>query len=393
MVSVKPPFADRMKNLGTETAFEVLGMAKELERKGINVVHLEIGEPDFDTPQHIKDAAVRALKEGFTHYTPSAGIIEIREAVAETVSEDRGIDVDPNREVVVMPGAKPCILTGILATINPGDEVLIPNPSYPVYESVVNFIGAVPVPVPLKEEKDFRLSPEDVAEKVTKRTRMLVLNSPHNPCGSSLLKSDMEGLAEIARENNLWVLSDEVYCKIQYEGKHYSIASEPGMKEKTILIDGFSKTYAMTGWRLGYAVGNPELIAHMVKLQINICSCPTSFVQKAGIEALRGTQDCVSQMVKEYDKRRKAIVAGLNAIRGISCKMPGGAFYVFPNVKRLGLKSKDLMKIILNKARVAILHGDAFGQYGEGYLRLSYATNLENIKEGLSRIKATVEAL
>jgi len=392
-MGVKLSFADRMVNLGTETAFEVLAMAKELERKGVDIVHLEIGEPDFDTPQHIKEAAFKALKDGFTHYTPSPGIIELREAIAERVSNDSGIDVDPNREVVVMPGAKPCIFTGILATVNPGEEVLIPNPAFPIYESIIRFFGAVPVPVPLKEENDFRLSPEDVEERVTRRTKLLIVNSPHNPCGSSLLKEDVEGLADIAKENGLWVISDEVYSKIQYQGSFHSILSEPGMKERTILIDGFSKTYAMTGWRLGYAVGNPQVIAHMVKLQINICSCATSFVQMAAIEALKGPQDCVKQMVKEYDKRRKAIVSGLNAIEGISCKMPNGAFYVFPNVKNFGMKSEELMKFLLTKARVATLHGDSFGEYGEGYLRLSYATSIENIKEGLNRIKTSVEDL
>jgi len=386
-------FADRMGDLGTETAFEVLAMARELERKGVNIVHLEIGEPDFDTPQHIKDAATEALRAGFTHYTPAPGIPELREAIAEKVSENRGIDVDPGREVVVMPGAKPCLFTGILATVNPGDEVLIPDPAFPIYESVVRFIGAVPVPVPLREENDFRLIPEDVEERVTKRTRLLIVNSPHNPCGSSLTKRDVEGLAETARRHSLWVMSDEVYSEIRYGGRHYSIASEPGMKERTILIDGFSKTYAMTGWRLGYAVGNPEVIAHMVKLQINICSCVASFVQKAGVEALRGPQDCVKRMVDEYDRRRKALVSGLNAIRGFSCRMPGGAFYVFPNVKKLGMKSKELMELILNKGHMALLHGDCFGRCGEGYLRLSYATSLENIREGLNRVRKVVEGL
>jgi len=392
-MGVKLSFADRMVDLGTETAFEVLAMARGLERKGVDIVHLEIGEPDFDTPQHIKDAAFKALKAGFTHYTPAPGIIELREAIAERVSNDLGIDVDPNWEVVVMPGAKPCIFTGILATVNPGDEVLLPNPAFPIYESVVRFFGAVPVSVPLREENDFRLSPEDVEERVTRRTKLLIINSPHNPCGSSLLKEDVEGLTDIAKENGLWVISDEVYSKIQYQGSFHSILSEPGMKERTILIDGFSKTYAMTGWRLGYAVGNPEVIAHMVKLQINICSCATSFVQMAAIEALRGPQDCVKQMVREYDKRRKAIVSGLNAIEGISCKVPDGAFYVFPNVKGLGMKSEELMNFLLARARVATLHGDCFGEYGEGYLRLSYATSIENIKEGLNRIKVAVEGL
>jgi aspartate/methionine/tyrosine aminotransferase len=386
-------FADRVRNLGTETSFEVFAMAKELERNGAKIVHFEIGEPDFDTPQHIKDAAYKALKAGFTHYTPAPGIFELREAIAEKVSEDFEVDVDPVREVVVMPGAKTCIFTAILATVNAGDEVIISNPAYPIYESVVRLVDGVPVFVPLREENDFRLVPEDVERKVTPRTKMVILNSPHNPCGSTLLKKDVAGLAEIAKENNLWVMSDEIYSKIQYEGNFHGIVSEPDMKNRTILVDGFSKAYAMTGWRLGYATGNPEVIAHMVRLQINICSCATSFVQMAAIEALKGSQDCVKQMVREYDKRRKAMVSSLNSIKGFSCKMPSGTFYVFPNIKKLGLKSEELMKFLLNKAGVATLHGDCFGKYGEGYLRLSYATNLENIREGLNRIKEAIEGL
>jgi aspartate/methionine/tyrosine aminotransferase len=386
-------FADRVGDLGTETSFEVFAVTDELERNGAKIVHFEIGEPDFDTPQHIKEAAFKALKAGFTHYTPAPGIFELREAIAERVCEDFGVDIDPNREVVVMPGAKSCIFTGILATVNVGDEVIISNPAYPIYESVVRLVGGVPVFVPLREENDFRLVPEDVEMKVTPRTKMVILNSPHNPCGSTLLREDAEGLADITRKNDLWVISDEIYSKIQYEGKFHGIVSEPDMKDRTILVDGFSKAYAMTGWRLGYAVGNPEVIAHMVRLQINICSCATSFAQMAAIEALKGPQDCVKQMVSEYDKRRKAMVSGLNSIKGFSCKMPKGTFYVFPNIKKLGVKSEELMKLLLNKARVATLHGNCFGEYGERYLRLSYATNLENIREGLNRIKAATENL
>ena len=386
-------YSKAMSNLGTETAFEILAMAKELEKKGAKVIHLEIGEPDFDTPEHIKEAAVKALKAGYTHYTPAPGILELRQAISEKVSREIGIDVDPNREVIVMPGAKPGLFTGILSTVNPGEEVLVPDPAFPIYRSVVEFIGAVAVSIPLKEEKNFRIDPEDVRRKVTAKTKMLILNSPHNPCGSALTRSDIEALAEIARENNLWVMSDEVYSKIVYEGGHQSIASQPGMKERTILIDGFSKTYAMTGWRLGYAIGPAQVIAHMVKLQINIASCAAAFTQMAAIEALRGPQDSTRKMVEEYDRRRKTIVSGLNSIRGMSCKMPDGAFYVFPNVKKLGLNSRDIMMKLLNQGHVATLHGEAFGPAGAGYLRLSYATSLENIKEGLGRIKQIVEEL
>jgi len=386
-------YSKAMSNLGTETAFEILAMAKELEKKGAKVIHLEIGEPDFNTPEHIKEAAVKALKAGYTHYTPAPGILELRQAISEKVSKERGIDVDPNREVIVMPGAKPGLFTGILSTVNPGEEVLVPDPAFPIYRSVVEFIGAVAVSIPLKEEKNFRMDPEDVRRKVTAKTKMLILNSPHNPCGSALLKSDIEALAEIARDNNLWVMSDEVYSKIIYEGSHHSIASEPGMKERTILIDGFSKTYAMTGWRLGYAIGPAQVIAHMVKLQINIASCAAAFTQMAAIEALKGPQDATRKMVDEFDRRRKTIVSGLNSIKGMSCNMPGGAFYVFPNVKRLGMNSRDIMMKLLNQGHVATLHGEAFGPAGAGYLRLSYATSLENIKEALTRIKQIVEEL
>jgi len=386
-------YSKAMSNLGTETAFEILAMAKELEKKGAKVIHLEIGEPDFDTPEHIKEAAVKALRAGYTHYTPAQGILELRQAISEKASRERGIDVDPNREVIVMPGAKPGLFTGILSIVNPGEEVLLPDPSFPIYRSVVEFLGAVAVSIPLKEEKNFRMDPEDVRRKVTARTKMLILNSPHNPCGSALLKSDIEALAEIARDNNLWVMSDEVYSKIIYKGSHHSIASEPGMKERTILIDGFSKTYAMTGWRLGYAIGPAQVIAHMVKLQINIASCAAAFTQMAAIEALEGPQDATRKMVDEFDRRRKTIVSGLNSIKGMSCKMPGGAFYVFPNVKKLGMNSRDIMMKLLNQGHVATLHGEAFGPAGTGYLRLSYATSLENIEEALTRIRKIVEEL
>ena len=392
-MSRKLSYSKAMSNLGTETAFEILAMAKELEKKGAKVIHLEIGEPDFDTPEHIKEAAARALKAGYTHYTPAPGILELRQAIAEKVSKERRIDVDPNREVIVMPGAKPGLFMGILSTVNPGEEVLVPDPAFPIYRSVVEFTGAVAVSIPLREEKNFRIDPEDVRRKVTAKTKMLILNSPHNPCGSTLTKSDIEALAEIARDNSLWVLSDEVYSKILYEGSHHSIASEPGMKERTILIDGFSKTYAMTGWRLGYAIGPAQVIAHMVRLQINIASCAGAFTQMAAVEALRGPQDSVRKMVEEFNRRRKTIVSGLNLIKGMSCKMPGGAFYVFPNVKKLGLNARDIMMKLLNQGYVATLHGEAFGPAGAGYLRLSYATSMENIKEGLSRIKQIIGEL
>lgn len=393
MKTKSPTIAERMDRAGTETAFLVFAMAKEIEKTGARVVHFEMGEPDFDTPEHIKEAARKALASGYTHYTAAPGMLELRQAIAEYVSNDFDVDIDPEKEVIVMPGAKPGLFTGILATVNPGDEVIMPNPAFPIYESVVNLVKAKPVPIPLKEKNDFRLSPADVARKVTKKTKLLILNSPHNPCGSTLMKNEVEELAEIAKKHNLWVISDEIYSKIIYQGQHHSMLSVPGMKERTILVHGFSKTYAMTGWRLGYSIGNAQVIANMSKLQVNIASCAAAFSQIAGIEALRGPQDSVGQMVREYLKRRDAIVQALNSIKGFSCKTPTGAFYAFPNIKKTGMKSRELMEFLLNKAHVASVHGTAFGRYGEGYLRFSYATSLENIKEGMERVRAAVEEL
>jgi aspartate aminotransferase len=389
----QPSIAERMDRTGTETAFEVFAMAKEIEKTGARVTHFEMGEPDFDTPENIKNAASKALSNGYTHYTAAPGLLELRQAIAEHVSEDVGVDINPEKEVMVMPGAKPGLFTGILATANAGDEVIMPNPAFPIYESVTNLVRAKPVPIPLKEENEFRLSPADVRKKVTKKTKLLILNTPHNPCGSSLMKNEMEEIAEIAKEHNLWVMSDEIYSKIIYEGQHYSMLSIPGMKERTIMIHGFSKTYAMTGWRLGYAIGDAKVIANMTRLQVNIASCAAAFSQIAGIEALRGPQDAVSMMTAEYRKRRDSIVWALNSIKGLTCKTPTGAFYVFPNIRKTGMKSKDLMLHLLHKAHVAAVHGTAFGKYGEGYLRFSYATSLDNIKVGMEKVKAAVEEL
>ena len=389
----QPSIAERMDRTGTETAFEIFAMAKEIEKTGAKVTHFEMGEPDFDTPENIKNAASKALSNGYTHYTAAPGLLELRQAIAEYVSEDVGVDINPEKEVMVMPGAKPGLFTGILATANAGDEVIMPNPAFPIYESVTNLVRAKPVPIPLKEENEFRLSPADVRKKVTKKTKLLILNTPHNPCGSSLMKNEMEEIAEIAEEHNLWVMSDEIYSKIIYEGQHYSMLSIPGMRERTIMIHGFSKTYAMTGWRLGYAIGDAKVIANMTRLQVNIASCAAAFSQIAGIEALRGPQDAVSMMAAEYRKRRDAIVRALNSIKGLTCKTPAGAFYVFPNIRKTGMKSKDLMLHLLNKAHVAVVHGTAFGKYGEGYLRFSYATSLDNIKVGMEKVKAAVEEL
>lgn len=383
--------ASGMSRLGTETAFEVLALAKEMEYKGFNIIHFEIGEPDFDTPSHIKDAAIEALKEGFTHYTPSQGIRELREAIADKVREDYGIDVDPNRNIVVMPGAKPCIFTAMLALLDPGDEVIIPSPAYPIYESIASFVGAKPILVPVSEEDEFRLTADAVAENVTDKTKMIIVNTPCNPTGSMLSASDVKGIVEVAREKGIYVLADEVYSKIVFEYPHYSFLKE--FDDNIVVVDGFSKTYAMTGWRLGYAIANSTLIEYMTKLQINIVSCPVAFVQKAAITALRGPQDCVKSMVEEYRIRRDTIYDLLRKIDGVKVVKPKGAFYIFPNVSSYGLKSIDLMRYLLAEAKVAVLHGTAFGQHGEGYLRFSYALSREMIVEGLKRVREALEKL
>jgi len=390
MVSI---FADRMSSLGTETAFEVLARAKALERQGKEIIHLEIGEPDFDTPKNIKEAAVKALYAGYTHYVPAAGIPELREAIAEYVSKTRKIPVDPE-EVVVTPGAKPIMFFAVLACVDRGEEVLYPNPGFPIYESMINFVGAKPVPIPLLEENDFRLDHEYVKEKITKKTKMIILNSPENPTGGVLTKEDLKVIADcIANRDDVIVLSDEIYSRIIYEGTHESIASLPGMKEKTIILDGFSKTYAMTGWRLGYGVMRKDIAEKITQLMINSNSCTCAFVQMAGVEALKGPQDSVEKMVAEFRKRREVIVEGLNNIKGITCKKPKGAFYVFPNIKGIGKKSKEFSDYLLNEAGVAVLPGTSFGKYGEGYLRISFANSVENIKKALDRISKAVEKL
>lgn len=386
-------FADRMSVLGTETAFEVLAKAKALERQGKSIIHLEIGEPDFDTPQNIKEAAVKALYAGYTHYVPAAGIPELREAIAEYISKTRRIPVDPE-EVVVTPGAKPIMFFAILACVNPGEEVLYPNPGFPIYESMINFVGAKPVPIPLKEENDFRLDHEYVKGKITKKTKMIILNSPENPTGGVLTREDLKLIADcISNRDDVIVLSDEIYSRIIYEGTHESIASLPGMKEKTIILDGFSKTYAMTGWRLGYGVMRRDLAEKITRLMVNSNSCTCAFVQMAGIEALRGPQDSVDRMVAEFRRRREIIVEGLNRIKGITCKKPKGAFYVFPNITGTGMRSKELSDYLLNEAGVAVLPGTSFGKYGEGYLRISFANSIENIREALRRIEEALRKL
>ena len=377
--------ASRMGLIGTESAFEVGVRARALADQGKDIIFLQIGEPDFDTPRHIREAAGDALEGGATHYAPPLGIPELRQAIARYLADWRGVEV-PWQRVVVTPGGKPPMFYTIMALIEPGDEVIYPNPGFPIYESMVNFVGGTAVPLPLREEREFRFDPDEFRSLVTDRTRLVILNSPHNPTGGVLTRSDLEAVAEVAVERDLLVLTDEIYGRIVYEGEHVSLATLPGMRDRTILLDGFSKTWAMTGWRLGYAVYPEALLPHIDRLIINSVSCTATFSQRAAIAALTGPQDDVDLMLQEFRRRREAIVAGLNAIPGISCLLPHGAFYVFPNVKGLGRPSKELEALLLEQAGVATLSGTAFGQYGEGYLRLSYANSLENIQRALERI-------
>ncbi len=385
-------FADRMDRLGTESAFEVLAKAKGLEAQGKDIVHLEIGQPDFITPANISEAAFKAMKDGHTGYGPSAGLVEFREVIAEHISETRGIAIHPD-EVTVTPGAKPIIFFTILALVDEGDEVIYPNPGFPIYESVIDFIDGKAVPLPLREEVDFRFRIEDLEAAISDQTKLLIINSPQNPTGGTLAKTDLETIAELANKHDFYVLTDEVYSRIIYEGVHDSLIGLPGMKERTILLEGHSKTYAMTGWRLGYGIAPTELADKITQLTINSNSCTATFTQFAGIEALKGPQDFVHDMVKEFRLRRDAIVDGLNAIEGVSCIKPLGAFYVFPNVSRLPLSCQDLSDYLLEDAGVAVLPGTAFGKYGDGYLRLSYANSLENIQEALSRMDAAISRI
>lgn len=379
-----------MSRLGTETAFDVLVRARALEAKGKSVIHLEIGEPDFDTPGNIVDAAVKALREGATHYGPSPGIPDLRSAIAKYISRTRKVDVDPS-EVVVTPGAKPIIFFTALALLDPGDEVLYPNPGFPIYESMIEYIGAKAIPVPLVEEKNWALDVDALSRNLNSKTKLVILNSPHNPTGGIIPEEDLHRIAELALRYDFMILADEIYDCILYEGEYHSLYSLPGMKERTILLNGFSKTYAMTGWRLGYGVMPANLAAQVAKLQTNSNSCTATFTQRAGVEALEGDQSKPLAMVEEFRRRRDLIVAGLNQIPGFSCKMPPGAFYVFPNIQKLGLPSKKLADLLLEEGGVACLSGTAFGAFGEGYLRFSYANSQDNIREALRRVEKTVK--
>jgi len=377
--------ARRMSRLGTETAFEVLNRARELERQGRDIIHLEIGEPDFDTPQNVLHAAVNALNAGWTHYGPSAGLPEMRQAIADEVARTRGIQVQPE-EVVVVPGGKPIIFFSILALVDEGDEVIYPNPGFPIYESMINYVGGRAVPIRLREEKDFGLNVDELASLINDRTKLIILNSPHNPTGGVLTKRDIQQIAEAVGERNVFILSDEIYSRLIFEGEHHSIVSEPGLKERTILLDGFSKTYAMTGWRMGYGVMRSDLAQQVARLATNSVSCTASFSQIAGVEALRGDQSSVDHMCSEFKRRRDMFVAGLNQIRRFSCRMPHGAFYAFPNITATGWHSKPLADALLEEAGVACLSGTSFGAFGEGYLRFSIANSMENLNRALRKI-------
>ena len=384
--------ASRMLRLGTESAFEVLARAKALERAGREIVHLEIGEPDFDTPAHIKEAAKQALEAGATHYGPSAGLPELREAIAKHVAETRGVPVSPD-EVVVTPGAKPIMFFTILALVGEGDEVIYPNPGFPIYESVINFVGGVPVPIPLREESGFGFDLELFERRVSSKTRLIIINSPENPTGGVLDRRQIERIAAIAAARHIPVLSDEIYRQFLYEGEFVSMMGMPGMREHTILLDGFSKSYAMTGWRLGYGVMPPPLAEHVARLMVNSASCTASFVQLAGIAALQGDQTPVARMVAEFKRRRDLLVDGLNRLPGVRCARPGGAFYVFPNITATGRPSGEVAERILNEAGVALLSGTAFGAHGEGYLRLSYANSEANLRLAIERMRPVFESL
>ncbi len=388
-----PHLANSMTRLGTETAFSVLARAKELERSGHNIIHLEIGEPDFDTPANIVNAAKEALDAGFTHYVPSAGILEAREAIASEVSATRGVDITADN-IVITPGAKPIMFFGITALCGPGDEVLYPDPGFPIYESVIRFVGATPVPLALRPEMQFRLDLDELESKLSNKTKLLILNSPHNPTGGMLTPEDVDHIARLVANKPIHVLSDEIYGRLTYgDIAQASIASRPGMLAKTLILDGFSKTFAMTGWRLGFGVMNADLAAAVAQLQTNSTSCTAAFIQMAGIEALNGPQDEAAAFVAEFKRRRDVIVDGLNSINGISCQKPAGAFYVFPQLSGFPIDTDTIANRLLDEAGVAVLSGSAFGQVGSNSMRLSFANSIENLETAVNRMRTFLENL
>jgi aspartate aminotransferase len=383
-------FADGIRRLGTETAFEVLAKAKALEAEGKSIIHLQIGEPDFTTPKNICDAAIRSIEAGDTHYTAAPGIPEVRKAIADYVTRTRGVEFSPEN-VVLTPGAKPIMFFVILALLQHGDEAIYPNPGFPIYESMINFTGAKAVPLHLKQENNFNVDIKEFEKLVTDKTKLVIINTPGNPTGKNIPQPVIEAMAEILKDRDCFILSDEIYSRIMYDGAiPFSITNIPGFKDRTIILDGFSKTYAMTGWRAGYGVMNTELAPVITKLMVNSNSCTNAPTQKACIEALNGPQDEVDNMVREFDKRRKIIVDGLNSIKGFNCTTPDGAFYAFPRITETGFTSKELADKLLYEAGVACLAGTAFGEYGEGFLRFSYANSIENIQEAIRRIKTII---
>jgi len=381
-----------MDRIGTETAFEAAARARALEATGRSVVHLEIGEPDFDTAANIREAAKSALDRGATHYTPTVGIPELRSAIAADATARKGFAVTADR-VVVTPGGKPVMFYAIMALVGEGDEVIYPDPGFPIYESMASYVGGRAVPLPIRQENGFRLDPDELASLVTPRTRLLIINSPANPTGGVLTREDLERIAAIAREHDLTVLADEIYGRILYEGEHVSIASLPDMAERTIVLDGFSKTYAMTGWRLGYAIVPEPLVTPFSRLLVNSVSCTNAATQWAGVEALTGPQDSVDAMVAELRVRRDLVVAGLNAIPGVRCLLPAGAFYVFPDISATGLTGAELTERLLHQGGVSALAGTAFGRVGRDHLRLSYANSRENLEEAIVRMRKVIEPL
>ncbi len=385
--------AERMSRLGTEGAFEVLAQARRLEAQGREIVHLEIGEPDFATPDNIVEAAIGAMHAGATHYTPASGIMEVREAVARFVAGRLGCQVDA-ADVVLVPGSKNVLLFTLLSCVEAGDEVILPDPGYPVYASLVNFVGATPVGIRLREDRDFRMDLDELESLVTPRTRLLIVNTPQNPTGGVLTREDVEFIARLAAERDLLVISDEIYSQLCYGFDHVSLLSLPGMRERTVLMDGLSKAYAMTGWRLGYAVAPPALAASMDKLMINSSSCAAAFTQLAAVEAFESPESerAVGRMVAQFQRRRDLVVDGLNRIPGFRCQRPQGAFYAFPNVQGTGLPEKELAERLLDEAGVAVLPGTAFGAAGQGYIRIAYTQSEDQLRQGLERIGAFVES-
>jgi aspartate aminotransferase len=383
--------AGSLDRLGTETAFETLARAKALEAQGRRIIHLEIGEPDFPTPPHVVEAGAKALRDGHTHYCASPGLPELREACAAHLSRHRGLAIDPAR-VVVAPGAKPFLFFGVLATCDPGDEVIYPNPGFPIYESVIRWSGATPVPLPLVEERGFAFSAQDLADRLTPRTKLVILNSPANPTGGVVDRALNVEIARLLADHDCWILSDEVYSELLYDDAHDSIATHDGLLDRTILVDGFSKTFSMTGWRLGYAALPEVLVEPITRLVINSVSCTAPAVQLAGVAALEGPRTEVEAMLAEFRRRRDVVVPGLNDLPGVSCVTPRGAFYAFPNITGTGLGARELAERLLVDAGVAVLSGTAFGEYGEGYLRLSYANSLEQIEEALAAIGSTLSS-